>query len=203
MDPETGKVLTALARRALETSFDGSPPLAAELIDESTPKALLPRLAAPAATFVTLEGGSRLRGCIGTLKPLRPLSVDVVHNARAAARDPRLPPVERHELPGLSVTVAVLSPPRRIGVDSFTALFEQLRPGTDGLTLVGRDRRRATFLPSVWKALREPERFVAALLRKGGWPRALWTADLRRAVWPADLAAERYTARSFTAPPAA
>ncbi|WP_157930617.1 AmmeMemoRadiSam system protein A [Glycomyces xiaoerkulensis] len=200
MESDLGGVLTALARAAVESSFTPRPPLASELIAAAAPEELRPRLAEPAATFVTLERDSRLRGCIGALAASRPLGVDVVRNARLATRDPRLPAVTSEELPDLTVTVAVLSPSRALAVDSFGGLIDALRPGTDGLTLSGRDqRRRATFLPSVWHALREPERFVAALLRKGGWPRALWAADLRRAVWPDDLAAERYTAESFSA----
>ncbi|WP_051392821.1 AmmeMemoRadiSam system protein A [Glycomyces arizonensis] len=199
MEPEFGETLTALARSAVETSFARRPPHPAELVERLAPAPRTAVLDEPGATFVTLERGSRLRGCIGTLAALRPLGFDVVRNARLAARDPRTAPVEAAELPELTVTVAVLSTARPLAVSSFAALLEHLRPGTDGLTLLGPERRRATFLPSVWRSLAEPERFVAALLRKGGWPQALWTADLRAAMWPEDLAAERYTAESFTA----
>lgn len=198
MEASLGPTLTALARAAVATGFEPEPAAAEVLVARLTaPEASAP-LAEPAATFVTLEREGRLRGCIGSLTPQRPLAADVVRNARAAARDPRLPPVSREELPDLTITVALISPPEPLGVDSFAGLLDRLRPGTDGLTLVGH-RRRATFLPSVWKALAEPERFVAALLRKGGWPRSLWTADLRRAIWPDGLTAECYTTDSFTA----
>lgn len=194
-----GRVLTGLARSAVETSFASKPPEAGDLIGHVTPESMAEALARPAATFVTLEGDSKLRGCIGTLIPLRPLGVDVVRNARLATRDPRMPPVEPSEVPGLQVTVSVLSPASALAVDSFAALIGRLIPGTDGLTLHGARRRRATFLPTVWRSLPEPERFVAALLRKGGWPRDLWSTDLRSAPWPPDLMAERYTTELFTA----
>lgn len=200
MESSLGATLTALARSAVETSFAARRPKAAELVERADPASAVPALRQRAATFVTLERDGRLRGCVGTLTALRPLGVDVVRNARQAARDPRLPPVEAAELPELTVTVSVLSPSRAMGVDSFAALLDRLRPGTDGLTLTGSQRRRATFLPSVWESLRDPERFVAALLRKGGWPRALWASDLRSAAWPADLAVEYYTTESFSAP---
>ena len=190
--------MTALARAAVETGFEREPVGAEELVAGlAEPSAAL---AEPGAVFVTLERGGRLRGCIGSLTAQRPLGAEVVRNARAASRDPRLPPVSREEVPHLSITVALLSPSEPMPVDSFAALIDRLRPGDDGLTLAETaQRRRATFLPSVWKSLAEPERFVAALLRKGGWPRSLWTADLRRAAWPDGLTAERYTAESFTA----
>lgn len=203
MDPHPesglGPVLTALARSAVATSFAPRPPGAAALT------AAVPEAAAHAgdlaereATFVTLERNGRLRGCIGTLTPLRPLGTDVVRNARLAARDPRLPPVEEAEVEALDVTVTVLSPPEPLTVRAFGFLLDRLRPGVDGLTLKDAGGRRATFLPSVWASLPEPERFVAALLRKGRWPRRLWTSQLRSAAWPEDLAAERYGVREFS-----
>ncbi|MEU5157156.1 AmmeMemoRadiSam system protein A [Glycomyces sp. NPDC021274] len=208
MDPHPesglGPVLTALARSAVATSFAPRPPGAAALIStlsESTAPAAAAHAATLAkreATFVTLQRDGRLRGCIGTLTALRPLGVDVVRNARLAARDPRLPPVEESETAELQVTVTVLSPSEPLPVRAFTSLLDHLRPGQDGLTLKDRGGRRATFLPSVWASLPEPERFVAALLRKGRWPRRLWAAELRSAAWPEGLAAERYGAREFS-----
>lgn len=203
MEPGLGATLTALARGAVETGFAPSPPDPTELIEQMHPQGTFEALGGLAATFVTLERGSRLRGCIGTLRASRPLGSDVVRNARLAARDPRTPPVEPAETPKLTVTVAVLSPTRPLAVDSFAALLARLRPGIDGLTLHGPERRRATFLPSVWESLGGPERFVAALLRKGGWPRSLWAAELRSTDWPEGLAAERYTTDVFSSRPAA
>jgi AmmeMemoRadiSam system protein A len=193
MEPHLGPVLTALARSAVATSFGPKPPAAAELLAD-TPTAL----AEKAATFVTLQRDGTLRGCIGTLVALRPLGFDVVRNARLAARDPRMAPVRADEVPGLTIEVAVLTPAATVAVQDFSALIDTLRPGEDGLTLKDRDGRRATFLPSVWGHLHDPHRFVAALLRKGGWPRRLWAGDLRTAPWPEGLTAERYGTTVYT-----
>jgi len=203
MDPHPesglGPVLTALARSAVATSFAPKPPGAAALIAAAPETdAHTAALAKREATFVTLERDGRLRGCIGTLTALRPLGVDVVRNARLAARDPRLPPVEATEADALDLTVTVLTRPEPIAVRAFASLLDHLRPGQDGLTLKDDGGRRATFLPSVWTSLPEPDRFVAALLRKGRWPRHLWASGLRSAAWPEDLAAERYGAREFS-----
>jgi AmmeMemoRadiSam system protein A len=193
LSPGLGPVLTALARTAVATSFDPRPPGAATLLAD-VPHALSER----AATFVTLERDGALRGCIGTLTAVRPLGVDVVRNARAAARDPRMPPVGPGEVGDLKITVTILSPAEPMAVRDFADLLDRVRPGVDGLVLADGERRRATFLPSVWTGLPEPERFVAALLRKGGWPKALWAGDLRSAPWPEDLRAEHYETTSFT-----
>ncbi len=50
------------------------------------------------ACFVTLKIQGKLRGCIGSLQPRRPLVADCADNAFAAAfRDPRFPAVSRKE----------------------------------------------------------------------------------------------------------
>ncbi|MEV6923490.1 AmmeMemoRadiSam system protein A [Dactylosporangium sp. NPDC051485] len=129
------------------------------------------------ACFVTLERAGALRGCVGSLEPVQPLHRDVVRNAMRAMRDPRLPPVTAADWPGLEVKVSVLDRPEPVAADGREALLAALRPGVDGLIIVA-DGRRATFLPSVWAKLPEPERFLAALLRKGGWPVGEWPAGL-------------------------
>jgi uncharacterized protein len=187
MNGRLGDALTALAREAVATGVRPDPPPAADLVHRFTPDGMRLLMNAPAATFVTLENDGALRGCIGTLEAVRPLGIDVVRNARLAAHDPRLPPVAAEECPALTVSVSVLSPSAALGASSFTELLGQLRPGVDGVTL-REERRRATFLPTVWRSLPDPRRFIAALLRKGGWPR------------PRGLAAERYTTEVYVRP---
>ena len=120
------------------------------------------------ATFVTLRKNGELRGCIGSVRAQRPLGEDVRHNAVAAAtNDSRFPPVNRDELPALTIEVSLLSEPEFIDFTSEADLCERLRPGRDGLILFS-GCRSATFLPQVWDQLPEPERFLAALKQKAG-----------------------------------
>jgi AmmeMemoRadiSam system protein A len=122
----------------------------------------------PGACFVTLRAGGRLRGCIGTLEPARPLALEVVDRAAAAAlHDPRFAPVRAEELPAIRLHVSVVGPLERIHAGSRAELISILEPGRDGLVLA-EGVRRATFLPTVWRELPEAEDFVAALERKGG-----------------------------------
>ncbi|MFI5906444.1 AmmeMemoRadiSam system protein A [Dactylosporangium sp. NPDC051541] len=130
------------------------------------------------ASFVTLERAGALRGCVGTLEPAQPLHRDVVRNALQAMRDPRLPPVTADDWPALDVKVSVLTRPTPITATTRADLVAALDPGVDGLILHDNDGRRATFLPAVWAKIAEPDRFVAALLRKGGWPPAEWPPGL-------------------------
>ena len=139
------------------------------------------------ATFVTLERGGQLRGCIGMLAACRPLVVDVAENAFAAAfEDPRFPPLSKSDLVDLEIHISILSPPEPMSVKDEADLLRQLRPGVDGL-IVEDGARRATFLPSVWDELRDPREFLLHLKRKAG---------LRPDHWSSTFRAFRYTADS-------
>jgi AMMECR1 domain-containing protein len=53
-------------------------------------------LRALGASFVTLESGSALRGCIDSLEEARPLFLDVARNAVTAMTHPRRALTERN-----------------------------------------------------------------------------------------------------------
>lgn len=166
VDPTTGRTLVELAGRTLAavTARDpeGQPPAA-----PTTPRALTE----PGAAFVTLQRDGRLRGCIGSLEAHRPLAEDVIANARAAAlEDPRFPPLEPGELPGLHVEVSVLSAPAPFPFSDEADLLARLRPGVDGLILEAGPVNRGTFLPAVWQSLPDPRDFLTELRRKAGLP---------------------------------
>ena len=125
-------------------------------------------LMAARATFVTLAAGGRLRGCIGSPTPSRPLIEDVMSNAvHAGFSDPRFAPLTEAELDGLRVEVSILSHPRGIPAANEAELVGALEPDRDGLTLtVG--RRQALLLPSVWRDVSDGGQFVRHLLVKVG-----------------------------------
>ena len=130
------------------------------------------------ATFVTLKRAGELRGCIGSIRPVRPLGVDVRANAIAAAfGDPRFPPLAVFEFEVVTVEVSLLSATERIEVADEGDLVARLRPGLDGLILEY-GPRRATFLPQVWDGLPDPREFLAALKRKAGLPQDFWSPQM-------------------------
>ncbi|MGB5065380.1 MAG: AmmeMemoRadiSam system protein A [Candidatus Competibacter sp.] len=142
----------------------------------------------PRATFVTLETGGQLRGCIGALVARQPLVQDVAAHAFAAAfEDPRFPELREDEFPKLDIHISVLSPPEPLSFSSEAELLAQLRPGVDGLIIQFR-HYRATFLPAVWEQLPDPYVFLAQLKQKAGLPLDFWSPE---------LSAERYTAEYF------
>lgn len=168
-----GRILIEVAALAIRHGLDHgqAPRLAADAFDIE--------LSRPAATFVTLKREGRLRGCIGTLQPSRALIEDVAENAfRAAFRDPRFPPLARHETDGLDFSIALLSRAAPLPARSEAELVARLRPGVDGL-IIRDGTARAVFLPAVWESLPVPRLFLAHLKKKAGLRADHWSAGFR------------------------
>jgi AmmeMemoRadiSam system protein A len=119
-----------------------------------------------AACFVSIKiDEGDLRGCIGTVEPMRAtLAEELIHNAiSAATRDPRFLPVEISELPRLRYSVDVLSPPE-------SARFEELDPKTYGLIVEDETgRRRGLLLPDL-EGVESAEQQLQITARKAGIP---------------------------------
>jgi AmmeMemoRadiSam system protein A/AmmeMemoRadiSam system protein B len=99
--------LPALARRAVETFVRNGRQI-------SVPQNAAEILHARAACFVSIKTrDGDLRGCIGTIEPVKEtLGDELVANAiSAATRDPRFAPVQESELPNLRYSVDILSAP--------------------------------------------------------------------------------------------
>jgi AmmeMemoRadiSam system protein A len=150
---------------------------------------LSPALTSMRAAFVTLTQGEKLRGCIGSPAPRRSLIEDAMANAvRAGFSDPRFAPLTEEELEGLSLEVSILSHPRPVPAAGEAELAAALEPDRDGLIL-GAGRRRALFLPGVWRQLPDARDFVRHLLLKAGLDG-----------WPDGIEAARFRVESFGAP---
>ncbi|HQR47398.1 MAG TPA: AmmeMemoRadiSam system protein A [Thermoanaerobaculia bacterium] len=148
------------------------------------------RLADPGMCFVTWTRTGRLRGCIGSLEPVRPLWADVEANAvHALLRDPRFPPATPREFPAYRVEISVLSP--------FTVAEDptKLEIGVHGL-LIEKGRRRGLLLPQVavqwgW----DVATFLQQVCLKAGLPETAWSDD---SVPPATVST--FTAEVFGEP---
>ena len=131
------------------------------------------------ACFITLTRDTKLRGCVGTLRPHRALAEDVKANAVAAAfRDPRFPPVAAGEFPVVALEISVLSAVEPMRFDDEADALRQLRRGIDGLVFEY-GYHTSTFLPQVWEDFKEPTEFVAHLKYKAGLPPDFWDKDVR------------------------
>ncbi|MBE5995890.1 MAG: AmmeMemoRadiSam system protein A [Lachnospiraceae bacterium] len=82
-------------------------------VPEGLPEEMLIRAA---GVFVSIHEHGRLRGCIGTILPVRRcIAEEIMSNAvSACAKDPRFDPVRPDELPFLDINVDVLTSPEPI-----------------------------------------------------------------------------------------
>ena len=179
------EILLKVARAAVEYGLEGGQILAVDV--ETYP----PEIQAVGATFITLRIEEALRGCIGSLRPLRPLVADAAYNAHGAAfRDPRFAALDRDEMATLGIQVSVLSPFEEVRFTSEAELLAQVRPGVDGLFLEAEEQQhKATLLPAVWASLPDAATFVRHLKIKARLPQDYWSETLK--IW-------RYTTESFS-----
>ena len=106
-DFELTAELPALARLAIETFVRTGTQIA-------VPAKASALLSARAACFVSIKThNGDLRGCIGTIEPIKQnLAEELIANAiNAASRDPRFDPVSASELQGLRYSVDILAAP--------------------------------------------------------------------------------------------
>src|SRR5262245_50393782 len=166
---EAGQVLLPLARAAI----------AAELGLAHTAHEDRPWLRQQGASFITLKLAAKLRGCIGTLRPHRPLGEDVRANAVGAAfRDPRFKPLAVEEFSAVALEISLLSPLQPMSFSDEPDALRQLRAGVDGLVFEY-GHHTSTFLPQVWEDIKEPTDFMAHLKYKAGLPPDFWDKEVK------------------------
>lgn len=115
-----------------------------------------------AGVFVTLKKNGNLRGCIGTISPVRNSVVEEIirNSVSACSEDPRFPAVTQEELAGLEYSVDVLQPSEKISSK------EQLDVERYGV-IVSLDFRLGILLPNLeW--VNSVEEQVAIALQKAG-----------------------------------
>ena len=115
-----------------------------------------------AGAFVSIHKQGRLRGCIGTILPVRGcLAEEIIQNAvSAATRDPRFDPIRPDELKWLDISVDVLGEPEDIMSEA------ELDPKRYGV-IVSRNGRRGLLLPDL-DGVDTVEKQVAIARQKAG-----------------------------------
>ncbi|MDP4110163.1 MAG: AmmeMemoRadiSam system protein A, partial [Bacillota bacterium] len=119
-------------------------------------------LAKKAGVFVSLKKDGLLRGCIGTIEPVKACVADeIIENAvSAASKDPRFEPVDKSELPFLVYSVDVL------GVPEPVTDVKELDAREYGV-IVSAGERRGLLLPNLG-GIDTPERQIEIALSKAG-----------------------------------
>jgi AmmeMemoRadiSam system protein A len=100
------------------------------------PDPVPPGMQGRAGAFVSLKKYGELRGCIGTIEPVRRnLAEEIINNAvSAGVEDPRFLPLQPEELPELTISVDVLSPTESIDSE------DELDPKRYGVIVSSRGR---------------------------------------------------------------
>ena len=136
--------------------------------------------------FVTLHKHGDLRGCIGYIEGIKPLSQALFEMADAAAfRDPRFPSLQAEELPETGIEISLLSPLKK--VDS----YRDIEIGKHGIVLK-KGLNQAVFLPQVapeqgW----DLQTTLEHLCMKAGLPPDAWEKpDLEFRVFTAEVFSE-------------
>jgi len=130
---------------------------------KSVPEGLPPELAdEKAGVFVSIKKDGALRGCIGTIMPVkRSVAEEILANGvSAAAYDSRFDPITEDELDSLSYSVDVLSPPESISGP------EELDLKRYGV-IVTKGQKRGLLLPDL-EGVDTIEEQISIACRKGG-----------------------------------
>ncbi|NMD42060.1 MAG: AmmeMemoRadiSam system protein A [Firmicutes bacterium] len=160
-----------LARRALHHYLEhGRPPAA--------PDPLPDELSMQAGAFVSLKKRGKLRGCIGTIEPVRRnLAEEIIANAVSAGiKDPRFAPVRLEEIDELIISVDVLMAPERVESPA------ELDPRKYGV-LVRSGHRSGLLLPDLEGIDTVAEQIAIARRKAGIGPREaieLYRFEVRR-----------------------
>ena len=169
-------LLLKLAHVAIESALDRSE------ISSAPPSQ---HLAEPRGAFTTLYHHGELRGCVGFVEPVASLYQTVIETARAAAfEDTRFWPVTREELPGLQVSLSILTKPKPI-------IADQVEVGLHGL-IIGMGGRRGLLLPQVpvehnW----DRNTFLEQTCRKAGLPLDAWQKGASIEAFSAEVFGEK------------
>ena len=115
-----------------------------------------------AGAFVSIHEHGMLRGCIGTIMPVRnSLAEEIIENAiSAATKDPRFDPIATSEIPYLDINVDVLGDPEPI---SSKAELDVKRYGV----IVSSGYKRGLLLPDL-DGVDTVDEQVSIAMRKGG-----------------------------------
>lgn len=134
---EKEDVFVSLARKTMEEYIRSGhmPEVLEELPEELRHK--------KAGAFVSIKEGGKLRGCIGTIEPVKDsLAEEIMYNAvNAALHDPRFAPIKKEELKRLEIIVDVTGLPEEI---ESTDMLDIHRYGV----IVTKGRKKGFLLPN-------------------------------------------------------
>lgn len=175
LSKDEGDFLLKLARKCIIQEFDKQNDEFSSIVPESYKKMFNENR----GVFVSLHKKGELKGCIGTIEPVKSILAGVIDNAKHAAfHDTRFGPISFEELKDTKIEISILTCPEKIEYKDEKDLIAKIRPDIDGV-IIKKKFHSATFLPQVWKQLKKSEDFLQQLCMKAGLAPDEWkTADL-------------------------
>lgn len=155
------KTLLGIARAAIRAKINGSAPPSIQ--EESA------ALKQSSGVFVTIKNAGALRGCIGSIVGKKNLAVETAESAvNAAFSDRRFKPLTAAELDQVSISVSILSHPKK------AASIAGITIGVHGI-IIAKGLKSALFLPEVAKESGwTVEETLSRLCAKAGIPQDAW-----------------------------
>ena len=145
----SGEYLVKLARNVIETFLEDN-------IKTKSPRDAPKDLLNESGVFVTLHSlnenrGPSLRGCIGRIESRHGTLIQSTIDSAidAAFHDPRFSPVQKSEMPMITVEVTILTIPQKIEVEEPQDYFEIIEIGRHGLIAQRGPYQRGLLLPQV------------------------------------------------------
>ncbi len=167
---DEGGLLLKLARESIQQEFDKHDDDFSSIIPEACQSVFKQNR----GVFVSLHQNGELKGCIGTIEPVKSIFEGVIDNAKHAAfHDTRFKSLSFNELKDTKIEVSILTRPEKVEYKDGVDLIRKIRPGLDGV-IIKKGSYSATFLPQVWKQLKKPESFLRQLCLKAGLPPDEW-----------------------------
>lgn len=169
LSADQGAYLVSLARNAIDNYLTNG--------KKTVPERKEGALCEKRGVFVTLESypSHELRGCIGYPLPIKELALATVDNAlHAAFEDGRFSPVEKDEMPKITVEVSALSIPEVVQVKDPLEYPHKIKVGRDGL-IIEYGYSSGLLLPQVpieWNW--NEKEFLGHLCEKAGLPPNMW-----------------------------
>lgn len=145
-----------------------------------------PKFLEKRGAFVTLHQNSELRGCIGYIKPFKPLIDTIVENTiNASTNDLRFPPVTAADLDQIDIEISALTVPKEI------SSIDEIVLGRDGIILK-KGPYNSVFLPQVapeqgW----DLETTLTYLAQKAGLGSDAWKKDCTFYTFEAEVFSEK------------
>jgi len=167
---DEGQLLLRIARDSILKEFEKNHDESVSIIPDTSRDILMESR----GVFVSLHTKGNLKGCIGTIEPIKSLFEGVIDNAKHAAfHDTRFNPLTFEEFLDTKIEVSILTCPEKLEYKNGWDLISQIRPDIDGV-IIRKNSRSATFLPQVWKQLKNHETFLGQLCLKAGLPLDEW-----------------------------